>query len=318
MFCTKCGAQIANNSSFCTYCGAACAPVAGVPQRNASSGYTPYGNTPNNNAPAPGFTGNQMPMNEFFPCGLFQPPGIKVFGVIENAVVYGQDAYPFETIDSINKQNDSTAVTNGVYQMRVYGQVIMLVYKHADRDRAIRALEYARKRVNDAHGIVEVPVSTEGLLYDLEGVRGRHVQIYEDRAVLSVKASLGSFITGNISDGEKTIYFTDCIGVQFKESGLQIGYLQFETAGRIMNNSTSNFFNENTFTWDTTVQTNEFMRQVAAYVKERVSYYKQARSAPQVVSRSPAEELKQFKELLDMGIITQEEFDRKKQQILGF
>ena len=33
---------------------------------------------------------------------------------------------------------------------------------------------------------------------------------------------------------------------------------------------------------------------------------------------SPAEELKKFKELLDMGIITQEEFDRKKQQIMGF
>ena len=32
---------------------------------------------------------------------------------------------------------------------------------------------------------------------------------------------------------------------------------------------------------------------------------------------SPAEELKKFKELLDMGIITQEEFDVKKKQILG-
>ena len=32
---------------------------------------------------------------------------------------------------------------------------------------------------------------------------------------------------------------------------------------------------------------------------------------------SPAEELKKFKELLDMGIITQEEFDAKKKQILG-
>ena len=30
-----------------------------------------------------------------------------------------------------------------------------------------------------------------------------------------------------------------------------------------------------------------------------------------------AEELKQFKELLDMGIITQEEFDAKKKQLLG-
>ena len=33
---------------------------------------------------------------------------------------------------------------------------------------------------------------------------------------------------------------------------------------------------------------------------------------------SPAEELKKFKELLDMGIISQEEFDAKKKQLLGF
>ena len=32
---------------------------------------------------------------------------------------------------------------------------------------------------------------------------------------------------------------------------------------------------------------------------------------------SPAEELKKMKELLDLGIITQEEFDAKKKQLLG-
>jgi predicted Zn-dependent peptidase len=32
---------------------------------------------------------------------------------------------------------------------------------------------------------------------------------------------------------------------------------------------------------------------------------------------SSAEELKKFKELLDLGIITQEEFDAKKKQLLG-
>lgn len=35
------------------------------------------------------------------------------------------------------------------------------------------------------------------------------------------------------------------------------------------------------------------------------------------MSVSPADELKKFKELLDMGVITQEEFDAKKKQLLG-
>ena len=35
------------------------------------------------------------------------------------------------------------------------------------------------------------------------------------------------------------------------------------------------------------------------------------------VENSTAEQLKKYKELLDMGIITQEEFDAKKKQLLG-
>ncbi len=107
-------------------------------------------------------------------------------------------------------------------------------------------------------------------IYDLDGVRGRHIDIYEDKVVLTVKAGIGSFLTGNISDGEKTVYHSDCIGIQFKKSGFQIGYLQFETAGAIMNNKASNFFNENTFTWDTKKQSNEKMEEVSNYCKQKI------------------------------------------------
>lgn len=155
-------------------------------------------------------------------------------------------------------------------------------------------------------------------IYDLKGVRGRHIEVYEDKVVLSVKVGLGSLLTGNVSDGEKTIYFVDCIGVQFKKSGLQIGYLQFETASGMMNALQNNFFNENTFTFDTTVQSNDKMEEVANYCKGRIDEIKSAKNSPNVVTQSsPAEELKKFKELLDMGAINQEEFDAKKKELLG-
>lgn len=138
------------------------------------------------------------------------------------------------------------------------------------------------------------------------------------RTELSSKttANLGSFITGNASDGEKTIYYVDCIGVQFKESGLQIGYLQLETASGLMNRKANNFFNENSFTFDTTKVTNEKMREVAEYIKQRVDHYKRQKSAP-AAAPSAADEILKFKGLLDSGVITQEEFDAKKKQLLG-
>ena len=53
-----------------------------------------------------------------------------------------------------------------------------------------------------------------------------------------------------MTDGEKTIFYSDVMGVQFKKSGNLIGYLQFETASVQMNNQNSNMFSENTFTFE--------------------------------------------------------------------
>ncbi len=159
--------------------------------------------------------------------------------------------------------------------------------------------------------------ASENILYDLKGVRGRSMKVYGDRCVISTKASVGSFISGNVSDGEKTIFFTDCIGVQFKKSGFQIGYIQLETASGIMNNTANNFFNENSFTFDKSVQTNENMSLVADYIKNRIAETKRSKSAPIVNQVSSADELLKYKQLLDMGILTQEEFDTKKKQLLG-
>lgn len=110
----------------------------------------------------------------------------------------------------------------------------------------------------------------EQKIYDFKCVRGRHIDVYEDKVVFTVKAGIGSFLTGNFSDGEKTIYFSDCIGVQFKKSGFQIGYLQFETASIMMNNKSDNFFNENTFTWDVGVHLTRRWKRLRIIVKKEL------------------------------------------------
>lgn len=68
------------------------------------------------------------------------------------------------------------------------------------------------------------------LMYDLEGCRGRHIQVFEDKVVITVKAGLGSLLTGNITDGEKTIYYADCIGVQFKKADSHLAICSLKLA----------------------------------------------------------------------------------------
>ena len=49
------------------------------------------------------------------------------------------------------------------------------------------------------------------------------------------------------------------------------------------------------------------------YIRERIKHYKQKLYTPS----SSLDELKKLKELLDLNIITQEEFEQKKKQLLG-
>lgn len=56
-------------------------------------------------------------------------------------------------------------------------------------------------------------------------------------------------------------------------------------------------------------------------IMEIIENYRESKKEGQnttvVMQTSAADELKKFKELLDMGVITQEEFDAKKKQLLG-
>lgn len=239
-------------------------------------------------------------------------------------ITYKGTFYPFAKItDVVEAVSTSSNLTNGVVQIYVRGKSspLTLAYSFKERECVKEAIKVIRQNCGDKEQNLKNREREKrervGLIYDLQGVRGRSMKVYDDRAIISVKAGAASFLTGNASDGEKTIFYADCVGVQFKESGIQIGYLQLETASGIMNMKQSNFFNENSFTFDTSVQSNEKMREVADYVRGRVNAIKKGATQKQESQISVADEIKKFKELLDMGAITQEEFDAKKKQLLG-
>ena len=152
-------------------------------------------------------------------------------------------------------------------------------------------------------------------IYEFNGSNGKHIDVYDDKAVITVKAGLSSFFSGNFSDGEKSIYYADCIGLQFKKaSSWQMGYIQFETASGMAGCSNA-FVSENSFVWSGTLL-NKQMEEVFRFCNEKIQDYKMGKHNQAPATVSPADELKKFKELLDMGAISQEEFDAKKKQLL--
>lgn len=241
----------------------------------------------------------------------------------DSGIEFKNRFYSFSEITGVKEFNSpNNGLTNGVIQVFIAGKSpLNLAYTYGQKAEAKEALKYMQEH----YGSEELQKRNQalkekenlGLIYDLQGVRGRYMKVYENRVLIGVKATFGSLVTGNVSDGEKTIYYRDCVGVQFKESGFQLGYLQLETASGIMNMQQSNFFNENTFTFDTSVQSNDKMIEVADYVRSKVEEAKNGGGQTIIKEVSAADELKKFKELLDMGVITQEEFDKKKTQLLG-
>ncbi len=130
----------------------------------------------------------------------------------------------------------------------------------------------AKKERARVKGEIHQATVQDILVFDLVGCRGRKMRVYPNRCVITTDITLGSVLTDNATDGEKTIFFCDVVGVQFRAAGMLLGYLQLETASGQMNNLKNNMFSENTFTFDNisgNVDT-ELMREVKDYILYQV------------------------------------------------
>lgn len=138
-------------------------------------------------------------------------------------------------------------------------------------------------------------------MQSIKGVNGVF-ELYADRIVLKRGKLLGNF--------EKTTYLKDIIEVRLKKPGLTRGTLSISTAmdsGGVNTNSVdaSAIFLKSS-QWDEAV---EFKRLIESAVSGTKS------AGPE--ARSTAEEIANFKRLMDDGVITAEEFSAKKKQLLG-
>lgn len=115
--------------------------------------------------------------------------------------------------------------------------------------------------------------------------------------------------------GEKRIPIKSVLSVQFKKAnGATAGYIQFETAGGSANASRGGLFeaagDENSVVF-TAAEMPQFEK-----IRDRVNEIL-GQHSPSVAQLSQADELAKFAALRDQGIITADEFDQKKKQILG-
>lgn len=171
-----------------------------------------------------------------------------------------------------------------------------------------------------------VNCGAEQPIYQVYGNMGTTLIVYENRCIISTTSTGKAFMFGGLmkaTRGDKEIYYSDITSVQFKNLETTTGFIQFEYPG---SQSGNNYTSENSFIFSATIGTNRYhelqriMPPIYEYIQKRIRVYKENKNSTATIIKqdlSSADEIKKFKDLLDAGIISQEEFDAKKKQLLG-
>lgn len=117
--------------------------------------------------------------------------------------------------------------------------------------------------------------------------------------------------------GEKKIPIKSLTSIQFKKAGLTNGYIQFVYSGS--HESKGGLYDavkdENSVVF--TRGYTKDMTELKEYLEQKITENLAAPSGTVVNQTTDADELRKFKQLFDDGIITEEEFNAKKKQLLG-
>ena len=159
---------------------------------------------------------------------------------------------------------------------------------------------------------LNLDLEATGLLYEAKGAQ-KILRIYDDRVSLEQIKNARAMLTNNWFQGVKEIYYSDMLGLQVKESSKYIlGYIQFETAS---SRGGDNFNSENSWTYDRLTVSNETAKEIQEFVRKKIKAAKNpvAQTVPQA---SVADEMLKWKNLFDAGVISEEEFNNKKKELL--
>lgn len=138
-----------------------------------------------------------------------------------------------------------------------------------------------------------------------------NVEINSDCIKITTKGFMNAVNKG--LSGTKTYPFDNLTAVQYKAPGFTTGYLQFVLMGsqETKRGVSGAVHDENSILF------NKKELPLVLEIKEYVEYRINSKTSTKTTSISVADEILKFKELLDQGILTQEEFDAKKKQLLG-
>lgn len=244
----------------------------------------------------------------------FKPWFKKLWGVTDEGVIFDKTLIPYSKEPRIKIVISPSASTCGVGHLTYEGRTEVISWENKDRERAAQAINFANQHSDAVSG------NDDGKKYAFTSHTGTSLAVYEDYIVLDY-VPFGSTVSNAFKgggNGGKHINIADITAIQFKEpGGVSVGFIQFTFpgSGESKQGVRDALNDENSIL--VSPQNLAVAKEIVTYIENRRKELRQPASTTIVNSLSPADELKKFKELLDCGVITQEEFDAKKKQLLG-
>ena len=156
-------------------------------------------------------------------------------------------------------------------------------------------------------------------VFSVESITGQVMNVYEDKIELTQKGIKGFLSQG--LNGTKTYYYGDITTVQFKNCGWTAGFFEFTFAGGI--DKKGGLFagadNDNRFVFGKPTISGAKklaaeMEKVNEYIQDKLKKSKNPTANQQPFSS--ADEIAKYNDLFNKGVITEEEYNAKKKQLL--
>lgn len=138
--------------------------------------------------------------------------------------------------------------------------------------------------------------------------------ILTDNGVVIKRGAKGFLLGGGMLRGDKTIPYSSIVAVQCKKAGVMSGYLQLSLRGGSEAKSGVNqaVKDENTVTFQ--INKNKMFFELKERIEKKMH---ELSEGGQSNGSGKMDDLERLASLKEKGIISQDEFDAKKKQLLG-
>lgn len=148
------------------------------------------------------------------------------------------------------------------------------------------------------------------LITKLKGTNGI-IYIYEDRIVISRKTFFGFSTFGIV--GDKTLFYNAIQEIEYNGAG---GWLRVHPKGILLKNYNAITEVLKATKDDYTISIPFWKVKQGKEIHEIIAKKVNEANRTSNTNISPTNEIREYKKLLDDGIITEEEFEKKKQELL--